>query len=220
MNTFIKSQWISWHKSRRESKKLQVGWSAQRLSKLITFESQRPEFLSWKIQNYMCFSFPWSLVLSSVQHIRAMCTDCNLYTECKDVFMFSLHKQLLTVSHKLSIAIIPCNYFLYIFCERYYLSELAVLPACLYFFNKDKMKILQGGRVFGDVSVIIAGQRKHPHKMISLFSKEKVPDEFSSFMFLVQHLLIYIVVISYRKFPGNKYFDLWCVLHSHFPKLP
>lgn len=97
--------------------------------------------------------------------------------------MFSLHKQLLTVSHKLSIAIIPCNYFLYIFFERYYLSELTVLPVCLYFFNKGKMKILQGGRVFGDVSVIIAEQRKHAHKMISLFSKEKVPDEFSSFMF-------------------------------------
>lgn len=42
--------------------------------------------------------------------------------------------------------------------------------------------ILQGGRVFGDVSVIIAKERKHAHKMISLFSEEKFPDEFSSFM--------------------------------------
>lgn len=80
--------------------------------------------------------------------------------------------------------------------------------------------ILQGGRVFGVVSVIIAEERKHPDKMISLFSEDKVPDEFSSFMFS-ELLSIYIVVISYRKFGGHKYFALYqSMSHSHFPKLP
>jgi len=46
LNTLIKSQWVSWHKSRRESKKLQVGWRVQSLSKFITFESQRQLFLT------------------------------------------------------------------------------------------------------------------------------------------------------------------------------
>lgn len=53
--------------------------------------------------------------------------------------------------------------------------------------------ILQGGRVFGDVSVIIAEVRKYPHEMIGLFSEEKAPEEFSSFIFLECGFYLFIL---------------------------
>lgn len=54
--------------------------------------------------------------------------------------------------------------------------------------------ILQGGRVLGDVSVIIAEDRKHPHQMISLFIEEKVPNEFSDFMFSEHSFYLFILL--------------------------